>query len=140
MSAGECIFCRIVSGEIPARRVLETDDCIAFLDVGPLAPGHCLLVPKRHFDSLGQMPAQVAGSMLSQLPALGKAVVAATQADGFNVLLNDGKVAGQVVGHVHVHVIPRKESDGLGYRWHPQALDEVTADALRRSIQAGLGG
>ncbi len=140
MSAGECIFCRIVSGEIPARRVLETDNCIAFLDVSPLAPGHCLLVPKGHFDSLAQMSAEVAGSMLSYLPALGKAIVAATQADGFNVLLNDGKAAGQVVPHVHVHVIPRKEGDGLGYRWHPQALDDAAADALRRSIEAGLGG
>ncbi|MFH0981401.1 MAG: HIT family protein [Planctomycetota bacterium] len=139
MSLGDCIFCKIVSGAVPARKVLETDDCVAFLDVAPVAPGHCLLVPRRHLDLFEQMPADLAGAVLRHLAALGKAVRTATQADGFNVLLNNGKTAGQEVMHVHVHVIPRKADDGLGYRWRPQPLDEATADALRRRIAAELG-
>ncbi|MCK4660607.1 MAG: HIT family protein [Phycisphaerae bacterium] len=140
MSAGDCIFCRIVAGEIPARKVFEDAVCMAFLDVAPLAPGHCLVVPKGHFGSFDQMPADIAGAMLSRLPMLGKAVQSATGSTGFNVLLNNGKVAGQEVMHVHVHVIPRKEGDGLGYRWHPQSLDDATADSLRSRIADGLDG
>ena len=140
MSSGDCIFCKIASGAVPARTVLEDDDCIAFLDIAPLSSGHCLLVPKRHFDSFDRMPADVAGSVLSQLSGLSKAVQVAANADGFNILLNSGKAAGQEVMHVHIHVIPRKEGDGLGYRWHPKSLDDATADALRRRITAELGG
>lgn len=139
MTSADCVFCQIVAGAIPARMVLDTDACIAFLDIAPVAPGHCLLVPKRHFDTFDRMPAESAGAVLSQLPGLGRAVAGATGADGFNILLNNGKAAGQEVGHVHVHVIPRREGDGLGYRWEPQSLDDATADALWRRVQAGLG-
>lgn len=140
MASEDCIFCKIASGVLPARKVLETDECVAFLDVAPLSPGHCLLIPKHHFGTFDQMPADVAGAVLSRLPGLGRAVAAATGADGFNILLNNGKVAGQVVEHVHAHVIPRKEGDGLGYRWRPQTLDDTTADGLCRRIEAELGG
>lgn len=140
MSSSDCIFCKIVSGDIPARKVLETEDSLAFLDVAPLAPGHCLLVPKRHYESFDEMPADAAGSILRQLPWLGRAVMRATDAEGFNVLLNRGRVAGQEVPHVHVHVIPRRANDGLGYRWNPKSLDDAAADDLRGRIETELGG
>jgi histidine triad (HIT) family protein len=138
MPAANCIFCKIASGTIPARKVLESADCLAFLDVAPLAPGHCLLIPKTHYGSLAELPADQAGALLGRLPALGGAVLRATGAEGFNVLLNSGKAAGQEVMHVHIHIIPRKTGDGLGYRWQPRPLDEAAADRLRQEIEAAL--
>ena len=138
MPAANCIFCKIAAGTIPARTVLESADCLAFLDVAPLALGHCLLIPRMHYTSLAEMPAAPAGALLGHLPALGGAVLRATGAEGFNVLLNSGKAAGQEVMHVHAHIIPRKTGDGLGYRWQPRPLDEVAADRLRQEIEAAL--
>ena len=139
MNPADCIFCRIVAGAIPARKVLETGDCIAFLDVAPLAPGHTLLVPTTHYPSLDAMPADAAAAFMRHLPALGKAIVDATAAEGFNVLLNNGSAAGQVVMHVHSHIIPRRRGDGLGYRWEPGRLADAEADALRGRIEMALG-
>ncbi|MCP4593815.1 MAG: HIT family protein [bacterium] len=140
MSVGDCIFCKIVSGSIPSHRVLETDSCLAFLDAAPLAPGHCLLIPKQHYTTLEELPEDVAAAVLGQLPALGRAVRAVTGAAGYNVLQNTGRVAGQEVMHVHVHVIPRVAGDGLGYRWHTKSLEDAAAEALRNRIAAALRG
>lgn len=138
MASAECVFCRIVSGALSARKVLETAECVAFLDVAPLSPGHTLFVPRVHCASLEVMPAQTAAAMLGHLPALGKAVLTATGADGFNVLLNSGAAAGQVVMHAHFHIIPRRVGDGLGFRWRPQTLSGAEAELLRGRIVAAL--
>jgi histidine triad (HIT) family protein len=140
MNPGDCIFCKIASGAIPARKVLETEHCVAFLDVAPLAPGHTLLIPKVHASSLDAMPAASLAPVTAQLPALGKAIMAATSAEGYNVLLNTGAAAGQVVLHAHFHIIPRRRGDGLGYRWPAGSLADAEADALRERIAAGLAG
>lgn len=138
MSTADCIFCNIASGKISARRIFEDGACAAFLDVAPLSPGHALLVPKIHCDTLESMPAEVAAAMLRHLPALGRAILAATGAEGFNVLLNSGPAAGQVVMHAHFHIIPRRRGDGLGYRWQPQSLCDAEADAIRGRVAAAM--
>jgi histidine triad (HIT) family protein len=140
MSSGDCVFCRIATGAIPARTVLDTAECLGFLDAAPLAPGHCLVIPKQHFEAFADMPAAVAGAMLGHLPALGRAVLAATGAGGFNVLINNGQPAGQEVMHVHAHIIPRRSGDELGYRWRPQGIEDAEADALRERIEGLLNG
>jgi len=135
----DCIFCKIVAGEIPCTRVYEDDACLAFMDVGPLADGHTILVPKKHCQAIGEMPPDEVAHLGRQVPGLARAVKEAMGADGLNVLLNDGRVAGQVVGHVHVHFIPRGPDDGLGYRW---PAGESDPDTLRRhadAIRAKLG-
>jgi len=138
MVESECLFCRIVAGEIPAVKVLEDDACVAFMDIGPLADGHVLLIPKMHAVTLDELPADQAGAMLRNLPALVKAVQAATGCQGVNVLQNNGRVAHQVVMHVHFHVIPRNEGDAFGFNWpagsYPPGRMEELAEAVRREL------
>ncbi|MFQ6047826.1 MAG: HIT family protein [Phycisphaerae bacterium] len=139
--AGEldCIFCKIVSGTIPALKVLEDDECVSFVDIRPLAEGHLLLIPKQHFETIDQMPAELVGRVLRHLPRLGAAVARTAGADGYNVLQNNGRSAGQVVPHVHFHIIPRRAGDGLGYRWpagqYPPGRAEQVRDQIRQALQ-----
>lgn len=136
----DCVFCKIVAGLIPSQAVLQTEAALAFLDVGPLSDGHLLVIPRDHYGRLEEMPAAVVSEIGGLLPRLGQALVQVTGALGYNVLQNNGRVAGQVVPHVHFHLIPRAEGDGLGYRWHPQSYPEGRADELRRRFLAALGG
>jgi len=133
-----CIFCKIVVGEIPALVVLNTPDVLGFLDIGPLSEGHVLLVPKSHAERLTDLSRETAGAIGGLLPAVGRALVKVTEADGFNVLQNNGAVAGQVVGHVHFHLIPRSAGDGLGYRWIPGTYPEGRAETVAHALRDAL--
>lgn len=130
-----CIFCRIVAGQIPAQKVYEDSACLAFLDVGPLAEGHVLLIPKDHAETLGDLSAEQAAAMLRNLPALVRAVTKATGCAGVNVLQNNGKAAHQLVMHAHFHIIPRKEGDAFHFNWpagkYPPGRGVVMAEAIR---------
>jgi histidine triad (HIT) family protein len=112
-----CIFCKIVRGEIPSSRVLETGDAVAFLDIHPVNLGHVLLVPKTHHANLIDLPEPAAAHAASLLPRLCRAVVAATGAEGFNLIVNNGRVAGQTVDHGHWHIIPRFHGDPVDWPW-----------------------
>ena len=113
MSEKDCIFCRIVQGEVPCARVYEDDVALAFLDLGPVRPGHTLLVPKTHYATLLDMPDELGSALVAGLKKVGRAVMAATGATGFHVLQNNFPSAGQSVFHVHWHIIPRTDGDGL---------------------------
>jgi histidine triad (HIT) family protein len=134
----ECVFCRIVAGEIPCTKVFEDGLCLAFLDIGPISPGHTLLIPKAHYETIHQMPADEAAHLARHIPLLAAAVQKAVRAEGINVLQNNGLCSGQEVFHVHVHLIPRWPEDGLGFRWpakqaDPEVLKEQ-AEAVRRCL------
>ncbi len=139
MEGANCVFCQIASGAIPSLRVLETADSVAFLDVRPLAPGHLLLIPKTHYESLLDVPAGVLGELTSQLPALARAVREATGATGLNLLQNNGASSGQVVFHLHFHLIPRRQDDGLGYRWNAGKYQDGEAESLQSRIIGAIG-
>lgn len=134
----DCIFCKIVAGDIPSVRVWEDDHTVAFLDINPLCAGHTLVIPKVHAERLTDLPAAVAGALLRPVPRLAAAIVAATGAEGFNVLQNNGRCAGQVVQHVHVHIIPRRPGDGLGYRWPAGTADPEALQRLQAKIASAL--
>jgi len=134
----DCIFCKIVTVELPAAVVFESESLIAFLDVRPLAEGHLLLVPREHYPLLTDVPPAVALKMGSVLPRLGRALLDVTGADGFNVLQNNGEAAGQIVSHVHFHLIPRTRNDGLGYRWNAGKYGEGRAEVLAVEYQTAL--
>ena len=108
----DCIFCRIVAGDSPANVVHEDETTMAFLDANPLAAGHTLVVPKAHHERLQDLPAGLARDVFETVHAVVPAVEAAVDADATNVGVNNGRAAGQVVSHVHGHVIPRFEDDG----------------------------
>jgi len=108
----DCIFCQIVAGDIPSRTVYEDDDAVAFLDANPLAPGHTLVIPKAHHETLRELPDVEGTAVFDALHRLTTVVEDAVDADGSNVAFNNGEAAGQEVPHVHGHVIPRFEDDG----------------------------
>ena len=134
----DCVFCKIAAGTIPSLKVLEDEHCLAFLDINPLAEGHLLLIPKRHFEQLDQVPPDVVAALAKHLPRLTAAVTTAAQAEGCNVLQNNGRAAGQVVAHVHVHIIPRRAGDALGYRWPASSYAPGRAEKMHARLQASL--
>ena len=133
-----CIFCKIVASSIPSAKILEDGASFAFLDIGPLAEGHVLLIPREHYQTLDQMPADAAAAMLRNLPALVRAVQAATGCEGVNVLQNNGRVAHQVVPHVHFHIIPRKTGDAFHFNWPAGAYAAGKVESLAQAIIAKL--
>ena len=138
MSETDCIFCKIAAGQIPATKILENDVSIAMMDIGPLAEGHILLIPKAHAETVDELSPAQAGKMLESLPALVKAVRTATGCQGVNVLQNNGRAAHQEVMHVHFHVIPRNEGDAFGFNWpagaYPPGRMEQLAEAIRNAL------
>lgn len=109
-----CIFCRIVDGDAPSRTVFEDGSTVAFLDVNPLTRGHTLVIPKRHYPRLTDLPSDLAPELYDTLHRLVPAVESAVSADGTTVAFNNGSAAGQEVQHVHGHVVPRFHDDGGG--------------------------
>lgn len=133
-----CLFCRIVRGEIPSARVLETDLALAFLDISPVNPGHTLLIPKDHHPHLAALPDVLAGSIASLLPRLSRALLAATGADGLNVISNHGEVAGQTIHHIHWHLIPRHQGDAVRWPWPHQTYTGDSMGRMRSAIEQAL--
>jgi histidine triad (HIT) family protein len=139
VGAGDCVFCRIAAGEAPAHRVYEDDTFVAFLDARPLFPGHVLLVPRAHHETIWDLPVELVGPLGERVRRLSVAVRDAMDAHGaFNAVNN---VVSQSVPHLHVHVVPRRRKDGLrGFFWPRTRYesDEHAAEVAAR-IRAALG-
>ncbi len=121
-----CIFCKIVKGEIPSSKVYEDKDTLAFLDIFPINKGHTLLIPKEHHEDLFDLPDNKLKEISSVLKKVSKAVLDSVKADGLNVGMNNKPAAGQIVFHAHFHIIPRYKNDGLK-QW-PQKKYESNAE------------
>lgn len=131
------IFSRIIAGEVPCHRVYEDEHVFAFLDAGPLSRGHTLVLPKEAAERLEQLSDTAAAAIGRALPRICRAIVKATGAIGYNVLLNNGPAAGQLVMHVHFHIIPKHpDGSGLGLIWRPRAREEAEGAELARRINA----
>ena len=133
----DCIFCKIISGELPSRRIYEDDRAVAFLDIGAWHRGHALVVPKRHVPDLLTGP----GTLPEIAPAIDAVARLLTQrlaADGINVLSSSGEAAGQEVFHLHVHVVPRyADEPGLGMLVNSGVAPDGELDSVYSQIQAG---
>jgi len=114
MTEKECIFCKIARKEIPSDLVAETNSFIAFLDIHPKAPGHILIIPKKHYVTILDIPNSLANEMFKIIKKISSSILDKMQGDGFNIAMNNLPSAGQVVMHAHIHIIPRKEGDNLG--------------------------
>lgn len=140
MASGDlsCIFCKIIAGQIPCYRVYEDDAVLAFLDIGPLTPGHTLVIPKTHHATLMDLPPEVAAAIAERLPKLSRAILKATGTAACHLLLNSGAEAMQTVHHVHFHIIPRRDGDNFRIPWPHGKLDADAAATLGQAIIAAL--
>lgn len=136
MSAG-CIFCKIVRGELPSFKVYEDDNVLAFLDIRPVNRGHTLVVPKRHSRNVFDVPPEDWAAITNAVRALSPVIEKAVSADGININMNNREHAGQVVDHVHVHIIPRFKGDGFKL-WHQTPYKEGEAVKVQEKIKAQL--
>jgi histidine triad (HIT) family protein len=131
-----CLFCNAVSGELSVRTVFEDDVSLTFLDHRPVFPGHCLVIPKTHYETLSDLPSNLISPLFSNVQLLARAIETAMQAHGTFVAMNN-KIS-QSVPHFHVHVVPRRSKDGLkGFFWprYPYKNDEE-ADLVQSAIRA----
>lgn len=133
----DCIFCKIIAREIPSFGVRETEHTYAFLDINPVHPGHTLVVPKQHATDIFDIEPGSWSEVLEEVRALAPSVQKATGADGLNIIMNNRRSAGQLVDHVHIHIIPRFENDGLhGFPQHPYQDGEAEKmlDAITKTL------
>jgi len=107
----DCVFCKIAKGEIPCEKIWEDEDFIAFFDAHPVGEGHTLVIPKKHFNDLMSLNEEISVKYFKTIQKVGKILMDKYNSSGFNLILNNGVAAGQVVGHVHFHLLPRKKGD-----------------------------
>ena len=135
MQNTDCIFCKIIAGQIPATKIYEDDKVLAFLDIGPISDGHTLVVPKQHYEKVHECPPEVLADIWAKLGKIAGAVSSAMNSDGYNVLCNNGRAAGQLVDHLHFHIIPRMTGDGVFNRWPAFKYPEGKIEKLAEKIQ-----
>ena len=124
MKKDDCIFCKLANGDIPTNTIYEDNDFRVFLDAAPATKGHCLIVPKEHFDNLEELSDDVASKVFPLAKKMMKLLKEKLGWDGFNVVQNNGEVAGQTVFHFHTHLIPRYIDDGQNLSMKPSSPKE----------------
>lgn len=138
MGMNDCIFCKIIKNEIGAAKVYEDSDTLAFLDITPVNPGHVLVIPKTHSENLHEIPDETLSKLAIVVKKIATNVKKAMRADGINIGMNNGKAAGQVVPHAHIHVMPRFEGDGYKL-WHGKTYSqgemEEVAEKIKKILQ-----
>ena len=133
----DCIFCKIIANEIQAAKVYEDSEFLAFLDIHPVRPGHTLVVPKAHHERFDLTPPEVVAKLWQLVQKVSAGVARATQAEGYNVSINNGRAAGQVIFHTHVHIIPRVLKDGL-VLWPEGDYQGSAIEQIAQSIRQGI--
>lgn len=138
MGKDDCIFCKMITGQVPVTKIYEDDVVLSFLDIGPVSDGHTLVIPKQHFERLHDCPPELLSQVGSCIGKIAKAVAAAMDSQDYNVLCNNGRPAGQIVDHLHFHIIPRNTGDGVFDRWpaykYQQGKIEEIADRIRKNL------
>lgn len=134
-----CIFCKIIAGEIPCAKVYEDDHVFAFLDLSQVTKGHTLVIPKVHKENLFELTPEIASNLFKAVPQIASGVKEAFQAKGLNMLNNNGEIAGQTVFHYHMHLIPRyDETDGFDAIWKPNEVSPEQLSTISSTIQNNI--
>ena len=136
----DCIFCRIVAGEIPSFKLLEDDRVLSFMDINPANEGHCLVIPKAHAPNLYESEDGPLAAVAAACRRVADAVRRTLDPPGINLMQANGPAAGQSVFHLHFHVIPRRPDDGLPFNWEPRPGDPEAIGRLAERIRAHLRG
>ena len=133
----DCIFCKIIKGEIPCTKIYEDNKFLAFLDIAPVNFGHTLIIPKEHFKDTLETPDEILSELIIVGKRIGGALIKSLPAEGFNLSTNNGEAAGQVVFHTHFHIIPRRSDDGLTH-WPKKEYKEGEAEGVAEKIKKAI--
>ena len=133
----ECLFCKIVKGELPSSKIYEDEDTLAFLDLFPVNKGHSLVISKEHYENIFDVPAESLAKISSVMKNVADAVKKGVNADGISIAQSNGKDAGQVIPHIHFHVMPRFKDDGLKL-WPQGKYEEGEMDKFKEDISKFL--
>jgi len=134
----DCVFCKIVGGQIPSSRVYEDEDCVGFMDIGQVNPGHVLVAVKRHAQDLYALEDAQAAAVARAVARVARAIRAAFAPEGLSVYQANGAAAGQTVFHYHVHLVPRFANDGMSFTWPVQNPPREALEKYAARIRAAL--
>ena len=131
----DCIFCKIINGKIPAAKVYEDGSIVSFLDIMPANKGHCLVVPKEHYETFLDISDEGLKSLIAAAKKVAKALSLSIGNGSYNIVMNNGKEAGQIVAHAHLHIIPRFKGDRLRLKWSHKKYGENEMKEMQEKIK-----
>ena len=134
----DCVFCKIIAGQVPSKKLFETEKVEAFLDAFPSTKGHSLIIPKKHYETLLEIPEEDLKEVIVVAKKVAEAIVNATKADGFSLVQNNKEAAGQLVKHVHFHIVPRFKDDGLKLTFPSNQAEEKVLLEMQEKIKKEL--
>ena len=134
MKDNNCIFCRIANGEIPSKTLYEDEKFRVILDLGPATKGHALILPKEHYANLYDLPEEEAGEVMKLAKKMVSKITDKLGCEGFNLVQNNGDLAGQTVFHFHLHMIPRYQADRQTIGWKPQEVTQEELEEIKNQI------
>lgn len=134
MDPSECLFCKIAKGEIPSKKIFEDESAIAFLDINPANRGHCLVVPKKHFENIYDIDDKTLEKVIIIAKNLSKLIKEKLACNGINLVQNNERHAGQIVNHFHVHIIPRYENDNVVITYQRVQLSDADFEDIQKKL------
>lgn len=134
MKKEDCIFCKIANGDIPSKTLFEDEEFKVILDLGPATKGHALILPKNHYANLYELPDETASKVMMLAKKMAVSMTEKLECDGFNLVQNNGEVAGQTVFHFHMHLIPRYKDDNQVIGWRPGTPSQDELEAIKNQI------
>ena len=135
----QCIFCHIVSGKVQSKKIYEDEGCVALLDINPANPGHILLLPKEHYSIMPQLPEEEIAHLFTVAKTISNAALRALEVQGTNIVVQNGIAAGQKAQHFMIHIIPRKEKDGINFELPQKEIPEDELEKIREQLEKKLG-
>ena len=138
MKKEDCVFCKIVNGDIPSNTIYENSEFKVIMDISPATKGHVLVLPKEHFKDIYDIDAETAGKLFQLAAVVARALKEVLHCDGLNIIQNNGEIAGQTVFHFDMHLIPRYEGDDVTVKWKEHSMDAEEMDQLRKDIRKAL--